>query len=60
MDLAAIPDQPETAVEPVAVRERIVEVKRDQDGRDVAGEVLDDYADLEHLLMTRLLGQPAR
>ena len=41
--------QPEAPVELVANGERVVEIKRDEGGRDVAGESLDDDADLLHI-----------
>jgi len=45
----AFPVVSEPAVQLVADRERVVEVERDEGGRDVAGEVLDDDADLLHI-----------
>ena len=41
-----LPGEAEAPVQLVADRERVVEMERDQGGRDVAGEALDDDADL--------------
>ena len=44
-----LPGESKAAVQLVANGESIVEVKRDEGGRDVAGEALDDDADLLHI-----------
>ena len=44
-----LPVVSEAAIQRVANRERIVEVQRHQRGRDMAGETLDEEANLLHI-----------